>query len=290
MHSGREFFKYNPLNLTAMKDASLQVSLDDLIFEHRNKRYGAYVLRKEYPRHVQAATLFALSLLLLLIPLGDLVRKRAAEAFTALSDDKDDGGVVVWHTDQYPPLPPLPKPPVTELQQPAAASPGARLVPVVDPNPDPVISGPVTVTLTGGGGTNTSTGAETGTGASTSDTAHTGTGTATLPSDAGDKVLDFVEQRPQYPGGDAALYKFLSQHIRYPSAAAAAGIEGKVFVSFVCDKYGNVRDVKIEKGIGAGLDEEAVRVVRLLQGFSPALQSGRPVNYRYVLPVNFRLK
>ena len=105
-----------------------------------------------------------------------------------------------------------------------------------------------------------------------------------------DKVYTVVEQLPQFPGGDQAMYTFIQKNLKYPQQAIQAGIEGRVFVSFIVDKDGNVSNVKAEKGIGGGCDQEAVRVIKMMSGFSPAKQNGRPVTYRYIVPVKFKLQ
>lgn len=99
-----------------------------------------------------------------------------------------------------------------------------------------------------------------------------------------------VEDMPSYPGGDAALLGFISKNIKYPRQAKRMGVEGKVHLSFVIDTDGRVTDVKVLRGIGAGCDEEAVRVLKLLPNFSPGKQRGVPVKVQMQLPVSFQLK
>ena len=105
-----------------------------------------------------------------------------------------------------------------------------------------------------------------------------------------DEPFLIVEDIPEFPGGDAALLGFIAKNIRYPKQAQRMGIEGKVFLSFVIDTNGFVSDVKVLRGIGAGCDEEAMRVLKLLPKFSPGKQRGIPVKVQMQLPVNFQLK
>ncbi|MEQ8546892.1 MAG: energy transducer TonB [Cyclobacteriaceae bacterium] len=104
-----------------------------------------------------------------------------------------------------------------------------------------------------------------------------------------DEVFTIVEDQPEFPGGMAAFYKYVGDNMKYPSTARRMGIEGRVYVQFVVDKVGNVTEVKAVKGIGAGCDEEAERVLRQSPKFKPGKQRGRAVKVRMVLPIIFRL-
>jgi TonB family protein len=97
-----------------------------------------------------------------------------------------------------------------------------------------------------------------------------------------------VEQ-PSFPGGMPALGKFLGMNLRYPKAAKDAGIQGKVVLSFIVDQEGSISDIKVLRGIGAGCDEEAIRVLKLSPKWEPATQNGKKVRVLQTLPINFRL-
>lgn len=105
-----------------------------------------------------------------------------------------------------------------------------------------------------------------------------------------EKVFEAVEQMPTFPGGDAALYKFLSENINYPAAAAEEGVQGRVVVRFVVTKTGAVEQVTIARSKHPALDKEAMRVVKKLPKFIPGRQNGENVNVWYTLPVNFKLQ
>ena len=106
----------------------------------------------------------------------------------------------------------------------------------------------------------------------------------------GNKIAYFpYEVMPTYPGGDAALIRFLSTNIRYPYSAQQYGIQGKVVVGFVVDSIGNAVKTKLLKGVMRDLDEEALRVVKLLPKWKPGIQDGKAVNVKYSLPVSFKL-
>ena len=98
------------------------------------------------------------------------------------------------------------------------------------------------------------------------------------------------EAMPEYPGGLPALGNFLRSHLKYPNQAKRRNISGTVFVGFIVDNTGRVKDVKVLKGIGFGCDEEAVRVVSLFPPWNPGRQRGQPVSVWYSLPIRFILQ
>lgn len=104
------------------------------------------------------------------------------------------------------------------------------------------------------------------------------------------KVFDVVEEAPSFPGGQAALQKWLRDNIKYPVVAAENGIEGRVIVQFVVGKNGSVSNVKVVRSVDPSLDKEAVRVVSSMPHWTPGRQNGSEVNVRYTLPVTFRLQ
>lgn len=104
-----------------------------------------------------------------------------------------------------------------------------------------------------------------------------------------DKIFQIVEEPATPPGGYAAFYKFVADKLKYPAQARRMGIEGKVYVQFVVDTDGSLTDVKAVKGIGAGCDEEAVRVIKSAPKWSPPKQRGKPVKQRIILPITFKL-
>lgn len=110
---------------------------------------------------------------------------------------------------------------------------------------------------------------------------------------ASDEVADNpfirVEKMPEFPGGEKALLKFLADNLEYPRQARNMTMEGLVTVQFVIERDGSVSEVVILKGIGAGCDEEALRVVNLLPDFSPGKQRGVPVRVQMVVPIHFKL-
>jgi len=103
-------------------------------------------------------------------------------------------------------------------------------------------------------------------------------------------IFVVVEQMPRFPGGQAALMKYLATHIKYPELAKESGIQGRVFINFVVEPDGHIDHVKVLRGIGGGCDEEAVRVVKNMPKWIPGKQRGKPVRVSFNLPVKFTLE
>lgn len=103
-------------------------------------------------------------------------------------------------------------------------------------------------------------------------------------------LLNDVDTRPEFPGGEVAMYRWLSQNIMYPAAAAEEGVQGRVIVSFVIEKDGSVSDVSILRGKHAALDREALRLVKGMPRWTPARKDGSPVRSSYTLPITFKLQ
>lgn len=104
------------------------------------------------------------------------------------------------------------------------------------------------------------------------------------------KVFDVVEQQPQYPGGMGALNQWLGSNIKYPVMAAENGIEGRVVVQFVVERDGSVSGVHVVRGVDPSLDKEATRVVSAMPKWIPGKQNGSAVRVKYTVPVTFRLQ
>jgi periplasmic protein TonB len=101
-------------------------------------------------------------------------------------------------------------------------------------------------------------------------------------------LFTIVEESASPVGGINAFNEFISKNIRYPNQAKRMDIQGKVFVEFVVERDGSITNIKTLKGIGAGCDEEAVRVLGLAPKWTPGKQRGRPVRQKMVLPISFR--
>jgi protein TonB len=247
----------------------------DLVFENRNKEYGGYVLRRDYQRRV----LFALAVCILGIGLA--VTAPLIISFLSKvnlgTDVKITEGITL---EEPPPIdkstpPPPPVIPPPPLQQTIKFTPPkvVKDEEVEEPPPTQEETKEVQVsTVTQEGSKDI----------------------IDLPPDpVGDpdegKIFTVVEEMPSFPGGEEKLFEYLGK-IKYPSIARENGISGRVYVTFVVDKDGKIKDAKILRGIGGGCDEEALRVVRSMPDWKPGRQNGRNVSVQYNLPVNFNLK
>lgn len=105
-----------------------------------------------------------------------------------------------------------------------------------------------------------------------------------------DEIFQIVEDPAGFPGGQGEFNKFLSKNLKYPSQAQRMNIEGVVYVQFVVDKDGTLTDIKVAKGIGAGLDEEAIRVLKQSPKWKPGKQRGRAVRQSMIIPIRFKLQ
>lgn len=105
------------------------------------------------------------------------------------------------------------------------------------------------------------------------------------------EIFVVVEKMPEFPGGQAALFKYLSENVKYPVIAQENGIQGRVICQFVVNKDGSIVDVEVVRSGGdASLDKEAVRVIKSMPKWHPGQQRGKPVRVKYTVPVNFKLQ
>lgn len=108
-------------------------------------------------------------------------------------------------------------------------------------------------------------------------------------SDDKEYSMGVIEQKPEFPGGESALYDYLSSHINYPAQAAEEGVQGRVIVQFTITKTGKIENVSVVRGRHPALDKEALRVVKSMPNWTPGRQDGRAVNVQHTLPITFRL-
>lgn len=99
----------------------------------------------------------------------------------------------------------------------------------------------------------------------------------------------FVEHQPTFDGGYKAFYKYINKRLKYPSQARRMGIEGKVFLNFIIDREGNITNIKVTRGIGAGCDEAAIKALQNAPKWNPGKQRGIPVKVNMSLPITFNL-
>jgi protein TonB len=252
--------------------------MDEIVFEHRNKTYGAYILRKLYNKHMTRAVILAIIILLagLAYPLASsyYAQKRAGYIEKAASAEFLD---MDKPKEEAPPPPPPPPPPPAELQQKVKfVGPVVTSEEVVE---DADIFNQDDLSKT----SNETVQVQ-------EEVAEVVTKEEVIEVEETKPVFTIVEEMPSFPGGETERNKFLASNIVYPQQATENGIQGTVYVSFVVDSKGNVTDVKVLRGIGGGCDEEALRVVKMMPQWHPGKQNGKQVRVLFNMPIYFKLQ
>ena len=103
------------------------------------------------------------------------------------------------------------------------------------------------------------------------------------------RVFERVDKEPDYPGGMKVFYNYLAKTIKYPAEARKNKIQGKVFIQFIVEKDGTLTDIKAIRGPGHGLNEEAIRAVRLSAKWKPGMEGDKIVRVQFTIPINFTL-
>lgn len=267
-----------------------RASFDDIVFEGRNKTYGAYVLRRLYSKHLVRALIIAVALFAVFLSFPLIARMFAEEEVVDdVKNLKVNELMEAPPLDKTPPPPPPPPPPAAPPPPPPKLSTVKFTPPVIKKDEEVVkeeeipdqeeLKEKVAATVTVEGNTDQLdlSGLE-------------GEGDAVVAEVVDTKVYTYVEQMPQFPGGNDAIVGAIQKAIKYPALALRNQVEGKVFVNFTVSPQGEVTDVKIAKGIGAGCDEETVRAVKTLPKFAPGKQNGRAVSVSFTVPVTFAIK
>lgn len=263
-----------------MKDDSIH-TWDDIVFENRNKEYGAYHIRGAYSRHIVASVIAALiaAALVLSYPL-------IAELLSSAPDNMEVETKTIRYTDLAPP-PPIDKdtPPPPRVDVPPPVKTVIKFLPpkVTDKEVDEEEEMPTVEEVK-----QNDVGAENIEG--TGDIIFDEPVQEVLKEEEDeDRVFTVVEQQAEFDGGLKEMYKFVSKYLKYPSVPRRMGIEGSVFISFIVDKDGTISQVEVVKGIHADCDREAVRVIKMMPNWKPGKQNGKAVKSRFVLPIKFRL-
>ncbi len=115
-------------------------------------------------------------------------------------------------------------------------------------------------------------------------------GGTTAPKEEEVMANELVEQPAVYPGGEPAILRFIAENLKYPSIAQDQGLQGTVVLKFTVDKTGAVTDIVVSKSLSRECDKAAVECVSKLKRFTPARQQGHPVPVKYTLPIRFRLQ
>lgn len=250
-------------------------SFDDIVFEQRNKEYGAYRLRKKYNRNILISILIGTIIIATAI-ITPYLNAKAAENREKRAERQVEIKMENLDTpnETVAPPPPPPPPPQDVVQQ-------AKYVPpvVVDS-----VKPEETVQLM---------------------TAEEAVVTVqdeevvevvqevkeeVQEEEAEPEPFVVVEEMPMFPGGDPALLLYIAEHTQYPEVAKENNIQGRVIVRFCVTAKGGVSQVSILKGVDPELDAEAIRVVNSLPAFRPGRQGGKPVPVWYMVPITFTLK
>ena len=255
-----------------MKTEITRSSWDDVVFESRNKEYGAYSIRKSYEENITMASLMMIlfaSFVVGCLQIASLMHIKIKMPVHVV----DHGGFT------NPPIVipnPSDKPPASKETQNVNRNLLEKVVThVVEPTPLKA----------------TFPERETGTGTLPSGGADLGKGDGLIPVVVDPpKILVFAEVMPEYDGGMSAMLKFLRKNLHYPSNARMMGIEGSVYVRFVVNGQGAVTDIEVIKGVNGALDKEAMRVIAMMPNWKPGRQHDIPVSVRMVLPIKFKLE
>lgn len=248
---------------------------DDIVFEIRNKEYGAYVLRKKYNRTV------AIALVIGIIIIGTAIiapfinaralenRQKQAERQVEIKLENLD-----QPNEQVAPPPPPPPPPADVVKQ-------QKYVPpvVVDSIKPEEVSQLMTADE-----------AQVEVKNEEAVEIVQGVKEEVQEEEAEPEPFYVVEEMPMFPGGELELQKYLAEHTQYPEVAKENNIQGKVTVKFCVTPKGGVDQASILKGVDPELDKEAIRVVNTLPAFKPGKQGGKPVPVWFIVPINFQLQ
>ncbi|MCU0334380.1 MAG: TonB family protein [Chitinophagaceae bacterium] len=263
----------------------------DILFDGRNKEYGAYELRKSYNKRLTVA-IAAMMAIAVLIFVGSVISKEAAKNRKAQAEVKDVEleAVKEQPKDQPPPPPPPPKAPEPPKVEIAKFTP-PKIVPdeeVKEDEKPPEIEKLEEAKI----GTINQEGTKDD-GIVAPPVESQGTGDVVAPKaveEDYDKVFTKVENPAEFPGGPDAWRRFLERNLQYPEAAQESGTQGVVRVQFIVDKEGNISEVQALNDPGDGLAEEAVRIIKKGPKWTPAEQNGRKVIYRHIQAITFRLE
>jgi len=273
--------KYNRNNKgpdTGKDQKSFRISdFDDLVFEHRNREYGAYDLRKRYNRALLAGTIVA-ALTAIITVMVPFISHPSTERFVT----GGDGFYQVRMENLQPPeemvyIPPAPPPPEAAKMKETVEYVPPVVVDSVNPSEPTMVSTDEVMASADG---------------DIIDASGSGFGDDLLPGEDGtgsDEPLFIVETMPTFKGGDLTEFRnWVGKRTRYPEAAIINKIRGTVFLTFIVEKDGSVSNVTVVKGVHPLLDDEAVKAISDSPKWSPGLQRGQPVRVRFQIPLDFR--
>lgn len=255
----------------------------DIVFANRNKSYGAYAIRSAYGNTLFKSLFIVFFTVISSLGLAMWLKDKQADVQAGLILENDSILVIPFK---------LPEEPMVPKTDPAPKSSGGSVASsatstLINEHTTDSVKQTVNTDITPVN-TNTST-ASTGSGTSTSSL--TGTGTNTKTTGGGDPLEGFgVDENPEFEGGHNALLAFVKKNLVYPAPAVESGKQGTLYIKFVVDESGKVSNIFLQNNLGYGLDDEALRVVRLIPKFkSPGKVKGQPVKTYYQIPIKFKL-
>lgn len=265
----------------------------DIIFEQRNKSYGAYELRKNYHRRARRSVSIV-GLLFMLTASAPLVASWIWDKPTIVHLPKNPTTTVICEIKPIDPV--IPKPKVQVVKQTMPCATVSHTIPKIirsEEVKDDEIMKPQqelvgkTIGVTDiEGPTN-----DDPIGSAPVEGSPEGKGIIESPVMTEEpETVVFSEVMPEYPGGEDALNEFLKSNMKYPKSALNNDKEGRVIVGFTVNSQGKIQDVHIKRGLGYGCDEEAQRVIQLMPKWTPGSNNGKRVNVQYELPIEFELE
>jgi len=249
---------------------------EDVIFENRNKAYGAYVLRTMYTKSVLKGLGLTIVIVALLFYSPDIIAFfKGVEVVEKAPPRK-----LVYTELSAPPPIDKPKPPPPQIQLP-------KLQKVIKFVPPKVVKEEVVEEIPTIEEIKQHEVAAVEVEGPTEIVFEEPVEEVVVEDE--NKIFTVVEQQPEFQGGYEAMMNFIKKNMRYPASARRMGVDGTVYVSFVVSKDGSISEVKQIRGISADCDKEAMRVVSMMPPWKPGKQNGKPVFVRFVLPIKFKL-
>lgn len=258
----------------------------DLVFSDRNKAYGAYELRQHYSKTLSKAMGLTFAGLGVLVAVSIVFRHKPVPADGTIKIEVNLDKLI-----QPPAKDEIKKAQLVKPVSPPKTSPPVSTVKFVTPvisDKEETEDPPAIADLTDAIGSKTVK--ADGSGPIVVDPIDPpGKGGGDVVEDK--SVHDFrsIEVMPEPDGGAAGWAKFLQKNLRFPPAAQEQGVSGKVFLSFVVEKNGQLSNIQVSRSAGFGFDEEAIRVLKLAKPWKPGIQNGQPVRVAYSIPFNFQL-
>ena len=270
----------------------LQADVLDILFDNRNKAYGAYELRKNYHKRLKKSMMIVATLLLITVSAPIVASMFDKPIVVDLPNDEPQ---IIKNVEVIIPKEPEPKVPEAKPLKPTdPVNTIANTTPIIEVANE-VNDADLPPTKEALKDAVSGIENKEGEGTEVLDLPNNdGEGTAVIPQEPApndNEIFDDVDvsQMPEFPGGEEELMRYLAQNIQYPKQALDGNTEGRVLIGFVVNKEGEIDDVKVLRSIGDGCDEEAVRVIHKMPKWKPGKNNGKLVNVFYNLPVTFQL-